>query len=305
MQAIMLKQFGSVDQLEQSEVPTPELKPKQVLVQNHAVALDPYDVKFVAGQMGKADKLPLIPGSSVVGTVVAVGNKVTDFKPGDRVAANRHHQTYAEFVPVGQSALARVPDTLDDATAVAAVLGATTGYQAVTQDLNVQAGEKVFIQGGTGSVGLTAVQAALNRGAKVYASASSAHFAFLKQFGDVHPIDYHDAYELNLHDFDAVLDPFGGQSALKSAQILKVGARLRNLSDDPNLEQLSKQYQIDAQSMYLAGKGPLLADLLQQVVNGKITLPIAKKQAFTLENLRNAHEKLRHASPLGKIILTF
>lgn len=303
MDAILLNQFGSVTELQSARVDRPTLKPKQILVANHAVALDPYDVKFVMGLMGEADRLPLIPGSSVAGEVVAVGAAVTDFQIGDRVAASRHHQTYAEFVPVGQSALAKIPDNLSDATAAASVLGAATGYQMITRDLDIQAGEKILIQGGTGSVGTTAIQVALMRGADVYTTANDRNSAFLEQFGPVHCIDYKTAYEQTLSGFDAVLDSIGGETALKSAKILNPGGRLRNLSNDAQLEDLSHRYQIDAQHSFATGKGDLLQELFTLIAQGTIKIPIAEVLPFSQNNLQQAHHALRQSSPLGKIVL--
>ncbi|MGL5687661.1 MAG: NADP-dependent oxidoreductase, partial [Weissella cibaria] len=67
MKAVQIKEFGDVDVLEEIDAPTPKILKKQVLIKNHAVAIDPYDVKFIQGLAGEADKLPLIPGSSVIG----------------------------------------------------------------------------------------------------------------------------------------------------------------------------------------------------------------------------------------------
>ena len=303
MKAIQIKTFGDVDVFEEINTPTPTITSKQVLIKNHAVAIDPYDVKFVQGFMGEGDKLPLIPGSSVVGEVIAVGDEVSDFKIGDRVAANRHHRTYAEEVPVGQSAVAKVPDNVDDAHAVAATLGAATGYQMIVQDLDVQAGQKVLIQGGAGAVGSVAVQAALNRGAQVYATASPASFEYLRSLGDVIPVDYHTNYDETLHDFDAVLDTIGGDVALKSAKVLKTGGKLRNLTDYD--EAALAAFNIDAQHAYLIGKRPILAALLADIAENKISLRIDYTAPFTLDNLKKAHQDARHGSLPGKVILTF
>jgi len=303
MKAIQIKTFGDVDVLEEIEAPTPIITSKQVLIKNHAVAIDPYDVKFIQGLMGEADKLPLIPGSSVVGEVIAVGEDVTDFKIGDRVTANRHHRTYAQAVPVGQSAVAKVPDNVDDAHAVAAALGAATGYQMVVQDLDVQPGQKVLIQGGAGAVGSVAVQAALNRGAEVYATASPANFDYLRSLGDVIPVDYHANYEDTLHEFDAVLDTIGGDVTIKSAKTLKSGGKLRNLTEYD--ETALSAFDIDIQHAYLVGKRPILAALLADIAAGKINIRIDYTAPFTLDNLKKAHQEARHGSLPGKVILTF
>lgn len=303
MKAIQLENYGPVTGLNEINTDTPKLLKKQLLVKNHAVAIDPYDVKFIAGKMGTSEELPLIPGSSVVGEVVAIGSDVTDFKVGDRIAATRHQKTYAELVPVGQSVATKVPDSIDDVHAVAAVIGAATGYQMIYRDLNVQPGQKVLIQGGAGAVGSVAVQAALNIGAQVYATAKPADFDYLRSFGDVTPVDYHTAYENELSGFDAVLDTIGGSVSVQSAKILKSGGILRGLAglDEAALS----AFDIDAANTFSDGKRPNLEALFADMVAGKIKLQIGQILPFTLTNLRNVHEQARQHSLQGKTVLTF
>ncbi|WPQ67868.1 NADP-dependent oxidoreductase [Weissella paramesenteroides] len=303
MKAIQLENYGPVTGLNEINTDTPKLLKKQLLVKNHAVAIDPYDVKFIAGKMGTSEELPLIPGSSVVGEVVTIGSDVTDFKVGDRIAATRHQKTYAELVPVGQSVATKVPDGIDDVHAVAAVIGAATGYQMIHRDLNVQPGQKVLIQGGAGAVGSVAVQAALNIGAQVYATAKPADFDYLRSFGDVTPVDYHTAYENKLSGFDAVLDTIGGSVSVQSAKILKSGGILRGLAglDEAALS----AFDIDAANTFSDGKRPNLEALFADMVAGKIKLRIGQILPFTLTNLRNVHEQARQHSLQGKTVLTF
>lgn len=303
MKAIQLENYGPVTGLNEINTDTPKLLKKQLLVKNHAVAIDPYDVKFIAGKMGTSEELPLIPGSSVVGEVVAIGSDVTDFKVGDRIAATRHQKTYAELVPVGQSVATKVPDSIDDVHAVAAVIGAATGYQMIHRDLNVQPGQKVLIQGGAGAVGSVAVQAALNIGAQVYATAKPADFDYLRSFGDVTPVDYHTAYENELSGFDAVLDTIGGSVSVQSAKILKSGGILRGLA---GLDEAALSvFDIDAANTFSDGKRPNLEALFADMVAGKIKLRIGQILPFTLTNLRNVHEQARQHSLQGKTVLTF
>lgn len=303
MKAIQLENYGPVTGLNEINTDTPKLLKKQLLVKNHAVAIDPYDVKFIAGKMGTSEELPLIPGSSVVGEVVAIGSDVTDFKVGDRIAATRHQKTYAELVPVGQSVATKVPDSIDDVHAVATVIGAATGYQMIHRDLNVQPGQKVLIQGGAGAVGSVAVQAALNIGAQVYATAKPADFDYLRSFGDVTPVDYHTAYENELSGFDAVLDTIGGSVSVQSAKILKSGGILRGLAglDEAALS----AFDIDAANTFSDGKRPNLEALFADMVAGKIKLRIGQILPFTLTNLRNVHEQARQHALQGKTVLTF
>lgn len=303
MQAIQLTSFGPVTNLQAVTLNRPELKPKQVLIENHAVAIEPYDVKFVAGQVAYHKNLPVVPGSSVMGTIVALGSDVTDFQLGDRVAATRYLQTYAEYVAVPASALALVPPELSDAQAVAVAVSGATGYQVIHEDLAVQPQQKILIQGGAGAVGSLAIQEAVLLGAEVYATANPRDFPLLEDLG-AHPLDYHQDYPNYLHNLDAVLDPIGGQTALQSAQVLKVGGKLRNLTSYD--EEAMAAFPIDAAQTWLKPKGgPLLEKLYQDIVQHHFFLRIAEIAPFNEQTVRQMHTLLRKHHSHGKLVLTF
>ena len=173
----------------------------------------------------------------------------------------------------------------------------------ITDDLDVQPGQKVLIQGGAGSVGSVAIQAALNRGAIVYATAKPADFDYLKSLGDVTPVDYHTAYENDLSDFDAVLDTIGGDVAIQSAKVLKQGGKLRNLTGFD--EDAISKFDIDAVHTYQNGKRPNLAALLDDMAAGKIVVKVGDIKPFSVEALREAHSAARQASLAGKTVFTF
>ncbi|KRN32201.1 NADP-dependent oxidoreductase [Weissella halotolerans] len=303
MQAIQLRSFGPVSQLNTATVNRPTIKPKQVLIETHAVAIEPYDVKFVAGQMPYQKSLPVIPGSSVMGTITAIGSEVTDFKIGDRVAANRYLQTYAEYVAVPASALALVPPELNDSQAVAVAVSGATGYQLIHDDLDLKAQQKILIQGGAGAVGTIAIQEAKLLGAHVYATANPRDFSLIEKLGAT-PIDYHQDYAQHLSNFDAVLDPIGGKTAIQSARLLKKGGKLRNLTSYD--EATIATFPIDAAQTWLKPKGgPLLEKLYQDIVKENFMIRIDTIAPFNEQTVRQMHTALREDSSHGKLVLTF
>lgn len=299
MYAVEMINYGNLDVLTDTQTAQrPEIKSKQVLVQQHATAIDPYDVKFRQGLMGTDKPTPLIPGSSVSGQVIAVGDKVENFSIGDRVAASTHLRSYAQYVAVSQSLLAKIPDNVSYETAAATVLGAQTGYQMVTVDLDIQPGESVLIHGGAGSVGSAAIQAARLRGAQtIYTTASSTATAYLQAIdSQVQVIDYRTTALTQAlpEGVDVILDTIGGDTLQQSLNVLKPQGRLVSLVEDATDQRV--------QHSYLQSNGQRLETLLGLVSVGKMSIRIAKVAPFDAENMKQ-FQTLKHV--LGKLVLTF
>ena len=276
----------------------PMIKPKQVLVKQRATAIDPYDVKFRQGLMGTDKATPLIPGSSVAGVVVAVGAEVTAFAVGDRVAASTHLKSYAEFVPVGQSLLAKIPDAVSDVQAAAVVLGGQTGYQMMTKDLAVQPRDTVLIQGGAGSVGFTAIQVAKWLGVQTLYTTVRGQAAAVVQAVD--PIlQVIDSQTTSLQaaipaGVDVILDTIGGDTLQTSLAVLKPTGRLVSLVDTMADSRVTMGY--------LQSNGTQLAELLALVAQGQVIVNIADTRPFNAANVRDFQTR-QHV--LGKLVLTF
>lgn len=299
MYAVEMINYGDLDVLTDTQTAQrPEIKSKQVLVQQHATAIDPYDVKFRQGLMGTDKPTPLIPGSSVSGQVIAVGDKVENFSIGDRVAASTHLRSYAQYVAVSQSLLAKIPDNVSYETAAATVLGAQTGYQMVTVDLDIQPGESVLIHGGAGSVGSAAIQAARLRGAQtIYTTASNTATAYLQAIdSQVQVIDYRTTALTQAlpEGVDVILDTIGGDTLQQSLNVLKPQGRLVSLVEDATDQRV--------QHSYLQSNGQRLETLLGLVSVGKMSIRIAKVAPFDAENMKQ-FQTLKHV--LGKLVLTF
>lgn len=298
MLAIEMSEFGTPEVLKETRVETPELTPSQVLIQNHAVAIDPYDVKFVAGLAGD-HAFPVIPGSSVVGEIIAVGAKVVDFKVGDRVAASRHLQTYAELVPVHQKHLALVPDNISDELAAAVVLGAATGYEMITGGLDVQPGQNILITGATGSVGRTAVQIAQLRGANVFALVRPNQAANVPELANVTVVDSQSIPNMR---FDGILNTISDDQTIEQLvkQLTPTGKMLSLVSIPKTLADNEQ-----VQMVFASSAGQYLTALLADMAAGKIDISIADIIPFTEKNLREAHRMMLAAHPQGKLVLTF
>ncbi|MBZ5979243.1 MAG: NADP-dependent oxidoreductase [Leuconostoc gelidum] len=299
MYAIEMTGYGDVGVLVATKTAMqPTIKPTQVLVKQYATAIDPYDVKFRQGLMGQEKTVPLIPGSSVAGEIVALGKEITGFTIGDRVAASPHLNSYAEFVALGRNTVAKIPDNVSYAQAAALALGAQTGYQIITEDLNVQADESVLILGGAGSVGLTALQMTKLRGAsEIFTTAVGEGINFLKQFDpSLHVIDARAEQLAKMipEGVDVILDTIGSDTLKQALSVLKPTGRLVSLVGDDS--------DVRVTHGYLKSNGEQLRDLIQLVSEDKIKVIISDIKPFNVENLKT-FQTLKHV--IGKLVLTF
>lgn len=197
MQALQYPEHGGRDVIEYGSYPDPEVGPHDVLVEIQASAMNHLDLWTRRGLPGLDLEMPHVPGSDGAGIVRGVGDHVTRFEPGDRVALlagvscgecafcrsgqhslceayyiiGEHTQgVHAEFAAIPAENLTPVPEHVDWATAAAAPLVFMTAWRMLTTRAEVEAGESVLVHGSTGGVGHAAVQIAKHAGATVYAT---------------------------------------------------------------------------------------------------------------------------------------
>jgi len=220
MQAAVLDGQGAAFRL--ASVPRPAPQPGQVLVRIAASAVNPLDLKIRAGQAAHARQpLPAILGIDLAGTVEAVGDGVTEFRPGDEVygmtgGVGGLQGSLAQYAAVDADLLASKPANLPMREAAALPLIFITAWEGLVDRAGVHAGQKVLVHGGAGGVGHIAVQIARAFGADVFATGSAASQAYIKRLGAV-PIDYRamtvENYVARYSDgrgFDIVYDTVGG-----------------------------------------------------------------------------------------------
>lgn len=191
MKAIQQVAFG-LESLALSEIPTPAPGPTEVLVQIEAAALNYLDVALATGTYSKELPLPRIPASDGAGVVAAIGDQVSQWKVGDRVAIHynqlwqygqatpdtNHIRTgvstpglLAEYAVVPEYALVRTPSNLTSVEAATLPVAGVTAWTGLMSYANLKAGQTVLVQG-TGGVSLFALQIALAAGARVIATSS-------------------------------------------------------------------------------------------------------------------------------------
>jgi NADPH:quinone reductase-like Zn-dependent oxidoreductase len=173
----------------------------------------------------------------VAGIVKAVGTRVSKFKVGDEVyarPADFRIGTFAEFIVVREGDVARKPTNLTMEEAGSLPLVGLTAWQALVERANLQKGQKVFIQAGSGGVGTFAIQLAKHLGAFVATTTSAANTALVKSLGADLVIDYKTQdFETLLSGYDVVLNSQDPKTLAKSLRILKPGGIAVSISGPP------------------------------------------------------------------------
>lgn len=173
MKAILCKEYGPADTLVIEDVPSPEVKGLGVKVRVTAAGLNFPDTLIIQGKYQIKPTMPFSPGGELAGEVIAIGDKVTRFKVGDRVAGLTGYGAFAEEVVVPEFNLLPVPDTMSDEKAAAFTMVYGTSYYALKQRAAIQPGESLLVLGASGGVGLAAVELGKAMGARVIAAAST------------------------------------------------------------------------------------------------------------------------------------
>jgi len=242
MKAFVLRRYGKKRALQLADMPMPQLRDDEVLVQVHAAGVNLLDSKIRNGEFKLIlpYRLPVVLGHDVAGEVVQVGAGVRRFKPGDEVYARPDDfriGTFAEFVPVKEASLALKPKGLTMEEAASIPLVALTAWQALVEKAKLKKGQKVFIQAGSGGVGTIAIQLAKHLGATVATTTSTANVALVKSLGADVVIDYKTQdFEDVLRDYDVVLNSQDGKTLEKSLRVLKTGGELISISGPPDPE---------------------------------------------------------------------
>lgn len=225
--------------LEIRDIPVPVPEEDEVLVRIISAAVNPLDNMIIRGEVKLIVpyRMPLVMGNEFAGIVETMGRNVSGFQPGDRVYGRmplKKIGAFAEYAAVRVSALARIPEYLDFDAAASVPLTALTAMQAF-EIMHVQAGESVFISGGTGSLGAMAIPVAKSLGLHVYTNGSAENKERVIKLGAEKFIDYKkENYVDVLSNVDHVLDTLGDRELPNEFRVLKEGGSLVSLRGMPN-----------------------------------------------------------------------
>jgi NADPH:quinone reductase-like Zn-dependent oxidoreductase len=228
MKAIVARKYGSPDVLRFEEIEKPLLKEHQLLIKVHAASVNMYDwhmltadVFLVRLEAGLLKPKNIQCGADLAGRVEAVGNAVTQFKPGDEVFGSGYG-TFAEYARSRESALVLKSVHMTFQQAAAIPMAGLTALQGLRDQGQLQAGQKVLINGAGGGVGTFAVQIAKAFGAEVTAVCSTKNLEVASALGADHVIDYtRTDFTRNGQRYDLIYAANGNRSAFAYMRALR------------------------------------------------------------------------------------
>lgn len=311
MNAIILEDFGGIDQLVLKDIPKPKLRDHEVLIETHAISINPVDAKTRKGK-GQAQRIKddstMILGWDVSGEVVEVGKNVSAFKEGDMVFGMinlpGHGKAYAEYVAAPAEHLAIKPDNVSHEEAAAASLAAMTAYQALKNYGNIRPGDRVLIHAAAGGVGHFAVQIAKSMGAHVIGSSSPINKDFILNIGADEYLDYKtDDWSLTVEPVDFILDAIGGDNIDRSLQLLKKEGTIVSLPSGLS-EDVDKKAADQGKNgiFFLVKSNQKDIQRIADMLKNKTLIPYIST-VYALTDVKKAHEQIETGKTRGKIIL--
>lgn len=178
MKAAFIRETGPADKIIYGDLPDPTPGPRDIVIRTGAVAVNPIDTYIRNGSNYWPLPQPYIVGCDVAGTVAAIGSEVQRFRVGERVWGSNQglmgrQGTFAEYVCGAEEWFYPTPAGVKDEAAAACALVGITAHLGLFQNARLQAGEIVFVNGGSGGVGSVVIQLAKAAGARVIATAGS------------------------------------------------------------------------------------------------------------------------------------
>ena len=222
----MVSSLDGPDGIEIRELPDPEPRKGQVVVEVQAAGVNFPDILMTRGMYQHRPPVPFAPGAELAGVVSSVGEGVKRTRIGDRVMALVPHGAFVSHIALREGQLVQVPRSMDLETAAAFAFTYATSWHALVDRAKLQARERLLVLGAAGGVGLAAVEIGTALGAEVVAAASTdAKLALCKEHGATHGIRYDQtdlkAAAKQLGGMDVVYDPVGGDFSEPAMRALR------------------------------------------------------------------------------------
>jgi len=309
MKAAQIQEYGGADAVKVTEIDKPTINDDQVLVAVHAASLNPFDTMVREGYL--KDMIPLqLPatlGGDIAGEIVEIGENVTGFAVGDKVYGQANvvagnSGAFAEFAATKPIQVAAIPSNIDMQQAASLALVGVSALQALTEHINLQSGQTIFIHGGSGGIGSIAIQIAKHLGATVATTATGEGIDLVKQLGADQVIDYKaQDFTAELHDVDAVFDTVGKGDFAKCITTVKKGGVAVSMSEQPD-EAKAAELGITALNQGTQVTTEMLDKLRVLIESGVVTPRVG--QVFSLEQVQEAFTARETGSVKGKIVLS-
>ena len=327
MKAFVLGSYGSSDHLDLTAVDTPVPAADEVLVRVRATSVNPYDwhhmrgeprvARLMPGTLGlRAPKLRIL-GGDMAGQVEAVGEDVTEFRPGDDVFALLEQGGFAEYVSVPERLLARKPANLSYEQAAAVPMAATTALLSLRDVARIEPGQKVLVNGASGGVGTFAVQIARALGARADAVCSLPNADLARSIGADDVIDYTSQdFTRSGRRYDVLLDIAGSRPVFACRRVLAPRGTLVLIGGPAGrwlqpaghmfsalaMAPLVSQRIAMADTVSCTTKKRILMTLTTLIEDGKVTPVISRR--YPLHDIREAVRYQEQGHAAGKVVVT-
>ena len=319
MRAMVQDTYGSADVIRLAQINRPVPAAGEVLVRVVAAGLDrgtwhlmtgtPYLMRLVCGLRGPRN--PVL-GRDVAGTVVAVGSKVTRFVIGDEVYG-MGSGSFAEYVAVRESKLARKPANLTFEQAAVVPISAGTALQALDAG-RLQPGQQVLITGASGGVGSFAVQLAKGLGAEVTGVCSTGKVDLVRSLGADHVVDYtFTDFTTSGQRYDVIIDIAGNSPLSRLRRVLTATGTLLIVGAENagKLTGMSRQLRAPVVSMFVRQRlsslvskeqSSVLDRLTQLIENGTVVPSVDR--IYPLADVPAAMRQLTAGNVRGKVAIS-
>jgi len=315
MKAVRIHSFGGPEVLQLEDVARPVPAADEILLKLYASGVNPVDWAVREGgndALRAYLSLPLTLGWDAAGVVAEVGSAVTGLRKGDAVYGVPNfpgNGSYAEYCAAKASQFARKPQSLSFTEAAGAPLAGLTAWTGLFGHGQLQAGQRVLIQGASGGVGSFAVQFAKARGAYVIGTASAGNLEYVRQLGADEALDYRSQpVEELVRDVDVVLEasPVRDNAArVKAVRVLKAGGIFVSVNVDfPFDEAMEAALARQQATGALAPNQPRqdwLQEMAQLIDAGQVRVVVSR--VYPLAQVAEAHRESQTWHVQGKLVL--
>ena len=319
MKAFVNVKYGTPEDLQLKDIPTPQPKSKEVRIKIRAVSINASDWEILTGTpfytriFGLRKPRINILGSDIAGVVEAVGTEVSKFQVGDEVYADTlgHWGGFAEYVCVPEKDLWKKPASLSFEQIAAIPQAGVIALRGLQEKGLIQAGQKVLINGAGGGGGSFAIQMAKMYGAEVTAVDNEEKLEFMRSLGADHVIDYRkEDYTRNGQKYDRIVDYVAWRSLSDYKRSLKPGGIFFQVGGSTSL--IFKLLLAGPIMALFSGKKLViltaklnkgLDEIVEMVTSGKIQVTI--DQTFSFDEIPQALHYLEGGHVKGKIVISY
>jgi NADPH2:quinone reductase len=316
MKAIRVHKFGGPEVLQLDDVAEPVAGPGQVLVQIKAAGVNPVDTYIRSGTYAQSPALPYVPGGDAAGTVKALGQGVSRFKPGDRVWVARA-AGYTELAACDVAMVHPLPAGLSFAQGAGIGVPYATAHRGLHDKAHARPGETLLVHGASGGVGIAAVQLGVAHGMTVIGTGGTERGRKLvAEHGAEHVLDHTSGdYTKRLLDLtggkgaDVILEMLANVNLQKDLDVVARFGRIVVIGNRGTIEinprdAMSKDAAIFGLSLWNAAPAELaaiMAALTAGLANGTLR-PVVGRE-FPLAEAAAAQTAVLEPGAYGKIVL--